>query len=212
MRLLLNLIQLLLNLPWWAGALVIAGLIAFLYGCALFIRWKFNKIVRETVLSLGAQLRDAGVIVHSVMAMPVPEGPSPYDAKEDDEEYAEGIDGEPWDDEDASFYLIDATITPVDANVKWDPTMLALVPADFAPEDPTEVCPKLCALHSAEIFANGGFRPAPEKDRRGPQRMRMLFAIGDGIREVKFASGVTYFGHVKLPRPLPKGTTMVGHS
>jgi hypothetical protein len=212
MRLLINLFQWILNLPWWQAALVIAALVAAFYGLSLLVRWYFDKVVRETVTNLGAQYRAAQITVHSVTATPAPQEPSPYDAKEDDEDYAEGIDGEPWDDEDANFYLVDVTIALAEPSARWDPTLLALVPADFAPEDPTEVCPRLCALHSAQIFVNDAFKPAAEGDRRGPQRLRMLFAIGDGIREAKFASGVTYFGHVKLPPPLPKGTKLAARS
>jgi hypothetical protein len=204
MRFLLNLIQLLLNLPWWGGLLVLAGLAAFFAGCAWYLRYKLQRIFTEAVLDAGASLRDAQVVVHSATPAPVPAGPSPYDSSPEDEEYAEGIDGEPWDDEDASYYLLDVTITLADPGAKWDPSVLALVPADFAPDEPMDVCPKLCALHSAEFFADGRWRPQPAGDVRGPRRLRMLFAIGDGIRTVKFVSMVTYFGHVQLPPPLPK--------
>jgi hypothetical protein len=62
----------------------------------------------------------------------------------------------------------------------------------------------MCPLHSAELFTGGRFEPAPEKEVRGPQRLRMVFAVHDGLRAVKFALLVTYFGHVDLPAPLPK--------
>jgi hypothetical protein len=32
----------------------------------------------------------------------------------------------------------------------------------------------------------------------------MVFAVHDGLRAVKFALFVTYFGRVDLPAPLPK--------
>ena len=34
----------------------------------------------------------------------------------------------------------------------------------------------------------------------------MVFAVHEGLRTVKFAMMVTYFGRVDLPAPLPKGT------
>jgi hypothetical protein len=210
MRLLLSLFELFLLLPWWGSLAVIAALVAFVIGAAWYVRRQFQKIVTETILNMGAALKDAQATVHSVAAAPVPAGSSPYDLPEDDEQFAEGLDGKPWDEDEANFYLIDVTIKPADPRSAWDPTALALVPADFVPADPTYVCERLGALHSAEIFVNGKFQPAAEGEVTGPQRLRLLFAIGDDVRAVKFAKGVTYFGHVQLPAPLPKKPKLTG--
>jgi hypothetical protein len=201
MRFLMNLVDLCLNLPWWGALAVLGGLAAFVYLSGQWFRWKFNKIVHEAVLEAGSALEGAEVTVHSVKAVPAPKGPSPYDIDEDDEQFAEGIDGERWDEEGVCFYSIDATIAPA-KDVPWDPTGLAMVPADFEPEDPIDVCEKLCGLHSAERFVNGRFDPAPEGEVRGPQRLRMLFGVHEGMRAAKFANLVTYFGHIELPAPL----------
>src|SRR5262245_28954522 len=204
MRFLLNLLDLLISLPWWASISVVVLLVVFF----LYVRHRFfsqmEKIIHEGILEAGAALKDAQATVHAVTAAPAPAGASPYDIKEDDEEFCEEIDGQPWDDEDASFYSIDVTITPADATAKWDPTGLAAVPADFEPEDPTDCCEKMCGLHSAEQFVSGHWEPTPEREIQGPRRLKLLMGVPDGVRALKFANMVTYFGHVDLPAPLPK--------
>jgi len=202
MRALLNL---LMNLPWWIDLAILAVLAAVAYGLGWYLKYKFHRIVHEAVVDAGAALRDAAVTVHSVTAVPLPSARSPYDTDRDDEDFVEGVDDEPWDEDGVSYYAIEATITPVTPAAAWDPTGLALVPADYEPDDPADVSGQICPLHSAEIFVNGALRPAPEKDVRGPQRLRMVFAVHDGLRAVKFALVVTYFGRVDLPAPLPKG-------
>src|ERR1700676_2909245 len=72
MRLLLNLLQLCLNLPWWGILAVVAGLAAFGYGLAWYVRRQFDKIVNDAVMSVGSALKDAQVAVHSVTAAPRP--------------------------------------------------------------------------------------------------------------------------------------------
>jgi hypothetical protein len=201
MRALLNL---LFNLPWWGSLIVLAALAVLFYLSGWYIRRRFEQITREAVLEAGAAMKDAQVAVHAVEAVPVPAGSSPYDIDKDDEDFVEGVDDAPWDDEESNYYAIDATITPADPNAAWDPTALILVPADYVPDDEIEITDKLCPLHSADVFVNGRFQPAAEADVRGPQRLRMRFAVHDGLRAVKFALAVTYFGHVDLPAPLPK--------
>jgi hypothetical protein len=198
MRLIINF---LLNLPWWGALAVIAALAAIGYGLSLYFRRQFDNIVRDAVLNMGVSLQGAEATVHSVTPASAPAGPSPYDLKEDDEQYMEGLDGESWDEKGSHFYTVEATITPADPQAAWDPTILALVPFDFEPADPTENSTCFAALHSAEIFIDGRFRPAVEGDVRGAQRLRMLFGMDERHRAMKFASGVQYFGKVDLPVP-----------
>lgn len=202
MRFLANL----LDLPWWGAFGLFVGLVLF----GLYLRHsfaqQFEKIVHDAVVEAGAALRDAQVTIHSAMAVPAPKDPSPYDLDEDDENFMEGLDGEPWDEDECSFYSIDVTIVPVEPNAKWDPTGLAVVPADFVGEDEVDLSEDLGGLHSAEIFVNGKFRPAPERQIRGTHRVRLLFGVPHGVRSVKFANLVTYFGHVDLPAPIEKDT------
>ena len=198
------LINLMLNLPWWGNLILLAVLVALFYFAGWWFRRRFEQITRDAVLEVGAAMKEAGVTVHAVEARPMPSAHSPYDIKEDDEDFVEGVDNEPWDDKDVNYYAIDATITPGDPDAKWDPTALTLVPADYVPDDEVEISERMCPLHSADIFVNGRFQPAREEEVHGPQRLRMLFAVHDGLRTVKFGMFVTYFGHVDLPAPLPK--------
>jgi hypothetical protein len=204
MRFLANLLDLLVSLPWWGSLAVIVGLIAFVLYARWWFRNRIETIIHEGVLEAGSALKDAQATVHSVTAAPAPNTSSPYDIKEGDEAFCEGVDDQPWDDEEANYYSIDVTITPAEPTVGWDPTALAMVPADFTPDDPTDLCEQLCGLHSAERFVNGRWEPMPETEVRGPLRLRLLMGIPDGLRSVKFANFVTYFGHVDLPTPLPK--------
>jgi len=196
-------LNLFLNLPWWLNLAVLGALAVLAFGLRFYVSRKFNQLVHDTIVEVGASLRDATVVVHSVEPRPAPATRSPYDLDEDDENFQEGLDDAPWDEPGTVFYSIDATITPASPDAPWDPTALMLVPADFAPEDPTEVCAQLCPLHSGEIFTNGRFQPAAEREIRGPQRVRLLFAVHEGMREVKLGRFATYFGRIELPAPLP---------
>jgi hypothetical protein len=189
------------NLPWWWSPVFF---LIVTVGLAVWFKWKFHKIIHETVLEAGSKLKDATAVVHAVTAVERPKGPSPYDIQEDDEQFDPGLDGTEWEDEGVNYYIIEATITPADPAAKWDPTGLDVVPADFEPADPTDVCEKMGGLHSAEVQENGRFVSLQERDITGSRRIRFLFGIPEGVRAVKFAQFVTYFGHVDLPKPLHK--------
>ena len=204
------LIQLMLNLPWWGNLILIAGLVVLFYVGGWWFRRRFDRIVHEGVLEMGSALKGATVAVHSVEAVPLPSRHSPYDISKDDENFMEGVDDEPWNEEGVNYYAIDVTITPANEAGPWDPTALTLVPADYIPDDPTEITEQMCPLHSAEVFVNGHYERAPEKEVRGPRRLRMVFAVHEGLRAVKFGLFVTYFGHVDLPAPLPKTPVLRG--
>lgn len=202
--------------PWWVvAAVVIAVPLVFVAGMVFvvwYFKYRFHKMIHEAVLEAGSALKGAEANIHSVKAVPAPTEPSPYDAKEGDEDYCEEMDGKPWEADEADFYQIDVTITPADADAQWDPTGIGVVPADFQPDDPTDVCEKMGGLHSAELFAGGRFEPAHEEQLTGAQRVRLLFGIPKGVRAVKFSSVVTYFGHVTLPAPhvVPVGSGATG--
>jgi hypothetical protein len=203
MRAILNLFA---ALPWWAA-------VAILLGIAALIAWSMRRrgpgfgifpdpeAIQQAFLETGNTLKGATATVHEVQVAPVPVGPSPYDPKEGDEDFCEGLDGEEWDPAEGDFYLIEATITPADPNTRWDPTALALVTADFNPKDPMEVSEHMGALHSAERFVNGKFVKLKEGDLKGEQRLRMLFGVPKGLREVKFCMMFARFGHIRLPKP-----------
>jgi hypothetical protein len=178
MRAILNL----LNGEFSWAALVVLGLVVIAV-------WQFRRrrtgllgfpdpeAIQQAFLESGNTLQGATATVHAVEVAAPPVGPSPYDPKEGDEDFAEGLDGEDWDPNEGDFYLIDATIAPADANTKWDPTALAVVTADFNPRDPMEVSDQMGALHSAERFVNGKFVTLKEGNVQGEQRLRMLFGV-----------------------------------
>ena len=189
--------------PLFLGAIGgFLALVATVFLAIQWVKWKFNRIVHEAVLEAGSALKGAEATVHSVKAVPAPKGPSPYDLDEDDEQYCPELDGTAWEEDGVNYYSIDVTVTPADESTPWDPTGLAVVPADFEPADPTDVCEELGGLHSAEVWTGGKFVPLPEAEVRGPKRVRLLMGVPEGVRAVKFASLVTYFGHVDLPTPV----------
>jgi hypothetical protein len=208
----MRLIVLLLSLPWWASLTIVVLLVALFFVGGWWFRRRFEQIAHDAVLEAGSVLAGAQVTVHAAEAAAKPAGISPYDIKEDDEEYDPEIDGQPWDDEGMNYYSIDVTIAPADPTATWDPTALSLVPADYQPEDEIDISEQLCPLHSAELFQNGRWTPAAEKDVRGAHRLRLLFAVHEGLRAVQFAMFVTYFGRVELPAPLPKTAAPHKHS
>src|SRR4051812_17732598 len=109
MRALLNLM---LNLPWWGNLILLAVLVVLFYVGGWWFRRRFEQITHDAVLEVGSALKDAGVAVHSVEAVPLPSRHSPYDIAKDDEEFMEGVDDEPWDEDGVSYYAIEVTITP----------------------------------------------------------------------------------------------------
>src|SRR5215469_6090812 len=133
MRFLLNLIDLCLSLPWWGALALLASLVASFYLAGVWFKWKLNRIIHEGIRDAGSALKGAEAKVHAVMAVPAPAGPSPYDIDPEDENFDPDLDGKAWDDDGGHFYSIDVTITPVDPAAAWDPTSLAVVPADFDP-------------------------------------------------------------------------------
>ena len=147
MRFIANLIDLLLSLPWWGALAVLGGLAAFVYLSGVWFKWKFNKIVHEAVLEAGSALKGAVATVHAVTAVSAPTGPSPYDIDEDDEQFCRELDGQPWNQDGALLDRRDVAGRPGGG---WDPTGLAVVLADFEPDDPTGLCEQLGRLHSAE--------------------------------------------------------------
>ncbi|MFO0798763.1 MAG: hypothetical protein U0804_14920 [Gemmataceae bacterium] len=200
-----------LGLPWWVSLVIVP--VVLIVGWKVlgwYVRRRFDQIVHDAVLCAGSALAGATAEVHSVVAVTAPKEPSPYDLDEDDENFCPELDGTPWEADDADFYVIDATITPADPAALWDPTGIGVSPADFEPEDPTECSEQMGALHSAERFVNGNWKPAREGNLTGPQRLRMLFGVPKGVRAVKFAAVVTYFGRVELPPPLATTPAPVG--
>ena len=94
------LINLMLNLPWWGNLILLVVLAALFYFSGWWLRRRFEQITREAVLEVGAAMKDAEVTVHAVEARPMPSPHSPYDIKEDDEDFVDGVDNEPWDDKE----------------------------------------------------------------------------------------------------------------
>ena len=208
MRVLLDIVLLFTLLPWWGALAVLGGIaVAILVGI-WWVKRKFNQIVEEGVLNAGAALANADMAVYSLRAVPAPKGPSPHDDDPSDENYIEGLDGEEWDEPGVAFYELEAMITPADPNAEWSPDALTPVPADWVPDEPTDVCERMGCVHTAQVFHDGKWEFAEDRVV-GPQRVKLLFGIdAEKIRAIQWRSVVTPVGgSIVLPAPHPSVAT-----
>jgi len=185
-------------LPWWAALGVIAGIVLALFAGGWYVVHRLRRDLTDIALNMGKPMEDAIAQIHSVTPAPMPEGPSSIDADEDDENYDPELDGD-WDDEGCRFFWIDATITPQPPETLWDPTTLVLVNADWSPEEDLEICEETGIPHTVEVWREGRFAPLSDGLLTGPQRLRMLFAVPENSKDVKFGYHFTYFGRLTLP-------------
>lgn len=207
MNFLLNLFAWLIILPWWGKLALVGGLALFILGAAWWVKYQFNKITFEAVRDAGAALAGANVEVHSIRPVEAPRGPSAHDAQPGDEDFAEGIDDQEWDEPGVAFYELDATIAPADLEAAWNPATLAQVPAGWKGESEIDVCENTGCVHTAHVYRGGGWVPVPEDDVVvGKQRVKLLFGFQpDGVKAIQLRMVVTNFGEpFALPVPLPR--------
>jgi hypothetical protein len=206
----LQLVNFVLNLfillPWWGAVAVLVGLAAGLWLGTKYLVHRMFQDVCKAVANEGAGLAEATTQVHSVESTATPTHRSAFDADPEDEDFDPELDGN-WTDEDGAYFQVDATITPRNPETTWDPSVLSLVSADFAPRDQLEATDRMALLHSVQVFRNGRFVDFAEGLLRGPQRLKMLFAAAPDLRDVKFSYHFTRFGRLTLPaNPLQPAT------
>lgn len=192
------------TLPWWGAVGVIAGLAVSL---VLFAKYIVHRLIRDSIQAIAEQgiaMTDAVASVHSAEPAPPPAQRSPLDCDPNDEDYDPEFDDD-FLDESACHVSIDVTIAPQDPDATWDPSALALVSAEFVPEEDLEVCEQTAVLHSLEVWSNGAFHPWNGADVIGPQRLRLLFAAPRELRHAKFMYHFTYFGRMALPQAVTAG-------
>jgi hypothetical protein len=199
-RLVLFVVELFLLLPWWGavGVLVLCAL--GLWALAHYIVHRLKRDVAQAVKAQGEPLTNALVTVHSVEPTEPPTGASPLDDS-DDEYFDPDMDGM-FAADNFGHVWIEATIAPQGSETVWDPSALALVPADFQPNTEFEFCGQTALLHTLEVWRNGRFESQGVENVTGTQRLRMLFAIPNDVRQAKFTYHFTHFGKVALPVPL----------
>jgi hypothetical protein len=198
LRLLLFVADLFLLLPWWGAVGVLVFLAAGLWVLGKYVVYRLTRDVTAAVMAQGTPLADAIVNVHSVEPAEAPGEPSLIGLDPDDEDY----DPELEDLESTAgtdYFWIEATIAPHDLDAEWDPSILFLVPQDFEPEEELMICETMAVVHTLEIWRGGAFVPHGAGDVKGPQRLRILFAVPRGLRQAKFAYHFTHFGSLTLP-------------
>jgi len=205
MQFLLNLVGLLILLPLWGKIALVVGLTAFVVGVGLWFKYQFHKIVEEGILNAGVALAGARVDVHGIRAVPAPVGPSPYDAKDGDDDFVEGVDDEDWNEPGVAFYELDVTVSPTDPDAEWSPDGLSIVPADWVPEEKTDVCERMGAVHTVHLYEVGRWVLGDGDNVAGTHRVKLLFGFEPrGDKAVRLRNFVTPVGDaVALPAPHP---------
>ena len=207
MRLVLFVAELFLLLPWWAAAGVLVFFAIGFWALAQYIVHRLRREVAAAVMAQGEPLTDALATVQSVKPAEPPATDSPLDAFDDEYDDPDDESDDPktngtFATDDFAYFWIEATIAPRDSQTVWDPSLLALVPADFQPEVEFEFCDKTALLHTLEVWRNGRFEPQGSQNVSGTQRLRMLFAIPQEVQEAKFTYHFSHFGRIAIPAPL----------
>jgi hypothetical protein len=200
--------NLFLLLPWWGAVGVLISLAIGFWALSHYFVYRFRQEIEGTLKEQGKPLAGAVVTLHSVKSVEPPTAASPLDDA-DDEFVDEDLDGE-LDEETGGesatdnfgFFMVEATIAPQAAQADWDPTALVLVPADFKPETEFEFCIETALLHIVEVWRNGEFKSHRAGAVSGTQRLRMLFAIPQEVREAQFSYHFTTFGRLAIPARL----------
>ena len=201
LRLILFVVDLFCVLPWWGAVGVLALLAAGLWALGHYIVHRLQRELTDAVLSQGTPLADALVEVHSVEPAEAPTERSLIDIDEDFDEY----DSEPDKDDDSgttNYFWVDATIAPHDPQAKWDPSALFVVERGFEPNEELDFCETMGLARALEIKRHGAFVAQGSGDVVGPQRLRILFAVPDGLVNAKFAYHFTYFGSLTFTAPV----------
>lgn len=194
-------------LPWWQALIVVVVIIfAIVYGTQYVIRSAWRQIgstIAKELEKRSAVLRGAQAEVHEVLlAEAPPKGPDDDDEDEDEEDAAEGS---------KAYYQVDVTVRPVPAAGRgagtWTAGDLHLVAFNAAPpkfdvlgggddeeEDSYEPLNVQVAQRGAYVIDEGD-------EHEGTQRLRLLYALPERLREVKFQYYGEQFGHVRLPAP-----------
>jgi hypothetical protein len=204
--------NLFLLLPWWGAVAVLISLAIGFWGLGHYLMYRFRQEIEGAIKEQGKPLAGALVTVHCVKSVEPPTAASPLDDADDefdDEDLDEDQDGEPDEEtggefatDDFGFFMVEVTIAPQAAHADWDPTALVLVPADFKPETEFEFSSGTALLHTVEVWRNGEFQSHRAGTVSGTQRLRMLFAIPQEVREAQFSYHFTTFGRLAVPARL----------
>lgn len=197
-------------LPWWQALIVVVVIIvAIVYGTQYLIRSAWRQIgstVTKELERRGSVLRGAQAEVHEVVVAEAP----PKDPQDDDED---GGDQGP-----RAYYQVDVTVRPVaqaPGGAPWTASDLHLVAFNAAP-------PKLGILGgddagedsyeplNVQVERSGAYVPDDEDEQEGASRLRLLYALPERLKEVKFQYYREQFGHIRLPaEPAPPPPPML---
>jgi len=186
-------------LPWWALGLI--GL-ALAFGLKFAMKRILTYLFVAPFRMNGAVLKSATIQVHSVAPASTPPGdPNKLGAVNGDAGI--GIASTP-DQEPVSrqYFDLDVTIHPDRSNGKfplWEPGELTLVRPEAKTTLANDQENEACVIKQVQIEQAGQFQPEEGYKYEGPQRLRLLLAVHEGVRQLKFSYYFVEFGSVQLP-------------
>ncbi len=177
-------------LPWWGIVLLLVGLPVL---GILSFKFLLKKLFLLPFKAKGAVLRGATATIHSIeRATTRPMDVSP---ENDDETNA---DAEP---EPRDYYWLDVTIMPKTATGKfklWEAGELMLVAPDAKSPDQEDSDDDTCNVKKLEVEEEGQFKVEEGYKYDGAKRLRMLLAVKQGVKTLKFRYYFEDFGNVRL--------------
>lgn len=205
-------------------ALAIVGAFVIKHVAGMMIR----KLFTAPFLAKGAVLRDASIAVHSVTPTTAPVYPEPRaeetdssaedepDPDDPDEADAEYLEDEEDEDERSvpdsalAWYHVDATITPREPTGRgftlWEPSELVLVGPEAKSaatlEEMEDADEDGGQVREVEIWREGAWGADEEGKYGGPQRVRLLIGLPQGMRRGRLRYYFEVFGDViEFPEP-----------
>jgi hypothetical protein len=179
------------SLPWWALALI--GL-ALAFGLKFAMKRILTYLFVAPFRMKGVVLKSATIQVHSVAPASTPPG-DPNRLRAD----PSTPDQEPIS---RQYFDLDVTIHPDGSNGKfplWEPGELRLVRPEAKTALANDQDNDACVIKQVQIEQAGQFQPEEGYKYEGPQRLRLLLAVHEGVRQLKFSYYFEEFGEVRLP-------------
>ncbi len=190
------------------GAVIMALLLAGLfYAGYLAAGRSVKRLLMAPFLARGAVLRNAKAQVHHVREARRQNVADLHRRKLADDPDADDEDNPPELPRNLRYFNVDVTIRPTSparSFARWDPNELLLVPFRSARDSDSED-PAGYVEHWEIFFESRFIEPGEaEKTLEDRQRVKLLFAVPEQLRRVKFEYFGHCFGDLELSEPRPE--------
>lgn len=175
----------------WVGFLIMLGVAL---GGIFVIKSLAGKLIYKALstsfATKGDVLKNAGAEVHSVETAPPPARSYDEDEENEYEEYSR-------------HYYVDVTIspqppTPESEFTAWDPAEIFLVRTN-TPSGPLREDYQVGSVLEVHQWRNGEWVQGEDVKIPGPQRLKLLVGVQDGVNECRFRYYFEVFGRVNFP-------------